>query len=134
MNHTKQNIEILAAKRKNIADFIAASWPTAWADILKNCDVSKNSMPRILQTLQDEKLICCIGTAQDAGRRDLRPDCKIYAPYGTETLAHVPAAREKPAKYKGAKTPKHYHDWRTPEMTIHDYDIYQSRNLAMLAR
>jgi hypothetical protein len=37
-------------------------------------------------------------------------------------------------KQKKSSTPKHYHDWRTPEITPQSYDIYAARNLAMLAR
>jgi hypothetical protein len=37
-------------------------------------------------------------------------------------------------KQKKNSTPKHYHDWRTPEITPETYDIYAARNLAMLAR
>jgi len=31
-------------------------------------------------------------------------------------------------------TPPHYHNWQTPELTIDSYNLYEGRNLAMLAR
>jgi len=39
-----------------------------------------------------------------------------------------------PVKRAENVAPKHYHNWQTPEMTRESYDIYASRDLAMLAR
>jgi hypothetical protein len=138
--HSKETIQQAEQNQRLAAEFVATRWKsrkvTAWQDISRHLAISKNSMPRLFQELQRLQLIACIGTAHDAGRKDIRSTCKVYAPYGVALLSHVPLPREpKPVKYKGERTGKHYTNWRTPELTLHSYDLlYAGRNLAMLAR
>lgn len=134
MNHTKQNMALAAEKRQCVINYINEAGAAGWGDIMRHCDLTRGSMPRLLKSLQEENIICYIGTAHDAGRKDLKPDVHIYAPYGTPYLTRLPKPREKPARYRGEKAPKHYHNWQTPEMTVEAYDLYAGRNLAMLAR
>ena len=143
--HSKENIETKPLKKQMVADLINENWRngktlagkvTAWHDIKNKFDWISAKMPRMMQELQEEQRIACIGTALDAGRKDLRPTYKVYAPYGTPALVHVALPREsKPIKYKGERTgPRYWNAFSTPELSPHDYDLYAGRNLAMLAR
>ena len=137
--HTKENIQLAAQKKAAIAEFITERYKsgkvTAWLDIRLEMDVSRGSMPRLIQELQREKLIACIGTALDAGRVDLRATYKVYAPYGTAPLVHVALPREaKPIRYKGERTGPKYWNFNTPELTPENYNLYAAHDLAMLAR
>ena len=142
--HSKANIDSKPLKKQMIADYVAERYKngrtlqtriTAWHDIKNHFDWIGDKMPRLMQELLRDNLISCVGSARDAGRIDIRPIYRVYAPHGTQALQHVPLPREvKPVKYKGIKTPPHYSEWRTPEITPETYDIYAGRNLAMLAR
>jgi len=51
------------------------------------------------------------------------------------TLYSLTPFAVKTVKRKSASvTPPHYHNWQTPELTIDSYNLYEGRNLAMLAR
>jgi len=135
-----------AERKKRVTEYVRRSWSkglaAGWTEILAVAEIAKGSMPRIMRELEQEKKVICIGTALDAGRTDMRGSYKVYAPYGTPILSVVerptrrvltPTAPRKP-RYKGEVAPKHYAEWRTPELTVDSYDLYAGRNLAMLAR
>jgi hypothetical protein len=141
-----ENRALTVERKKRVVNYVTRSWAkgiaAGWAEIVAVAEIPKGSMPRVMRDLEYEKKVICIGTALDAGRTDMRGSYKVFAPFGTPVLAKVepkhrrlsnkPIVR-KPA-YRGERTGKQYHNWKTAEITMESYDIYAGRNLAMLAR
>ena len=136
--HSKESIQLAAIRRTEIVTFIADRYaqgkPTAWHDIRHKFDWCGKTRPRLIQDMLDKQLICVIGNALDAGRSDLRWDNMVYAPFGSPHLARIEKPSRyapKPPKYRGIKTPPKYYEWRTPELTAENYNLYEGRQLAM---
>ena len=141
-----ENRALTVERKKRVVNYVTRSWSkgiaAGWAEIVAVAEIPKGSMPRVMRDLEHEKKVICIGTALDAGRTDMRGSYKVFAPFGTPVLAKVepkhrrlsnkPMAR-KPA-YRGERTGPHYTNWKTPELTMENYNLYEGRNLAMLAR
>lgn len=122
--------------------------------------VSQSHGRSMLPMLREAGLIIYVGTAEQAGRTDLQSKVAMFAPKGAMPLPRVVRPleiHEKPLpenhslgarsavqinplperprkqKYKGEINPPRY----VPpfeEMTPDKYDLWQGRNLAMLAR
>ena len=141
-----ENRALTVERKKRVVNYVTRSWAkgiaAGWAEIVAVAEIPKGSMPRVMRDLEHEKKVICIGTALDAGRTDMRGSYKVFAPFGTPVLAKVepkhrrlsnkPIVRK--AAYRGERTGKQYHNWKTAEITMESYDIYAGRNLAMLAR
>jgi hypothetical protein len=138
-----ENRALTVERKKRVVNYVTRSWAkgiaAGWAEIVAVAEIPKGSMPRVMRDLEYEKKVICIGTALDAGRTDMRGSYKVFAPFGTPVLAKVepkhrrltsaPAPR-KPA-YRGEPAGKEYRNWRTPEITMESYNLYEGRQLAM---
>jgi hypothetical protein len=138
-----ENRALTVERKKRVVNYVTRSWSkgiaAGWAEIVAVAEIPKGSMPRVMRDLDNERKVICIGTALDAGRTDMRGSYKVFAPFGTPVLAKVevkyrrltsaPAPR-KPA-YRGEPAGKEYRNWRTPEITLESYNLYEGRQLAM---
>lgn len=141
-----ENRALTIERKKRVIDYVTRSWAkgiaAGWSEIIAVAQVPSGSMPRVMRDLEYERKVICIGTALDAGRTDMRGSYKVYAPFGTPVLAKVepkhrrlsnkPIVRK--AAYRGERAAPHYTNWKTPELTMENYNLYEGRNLAMLAR
>jgi len=136
-----ENRALTVERKKRVVDYVKRSWSkgiaAGWAEIVAVCEVPKGSMPRVMRDLDQEKKVICIGTALDAGRTNMRGSYKVFAPYGTPVLAKVEVKRRKlvplprRSTYRGEKAAPHYANWRTEELTMENYNLYEGRQLAM---
>jgi len=110
--------------------------PVCSVDLVKFSGLSMTQCRKLLYDLVEREEIHYVGKAKQYQRADVKEETRMYS-MNPETVPPTPVVigtKLIKVKYKGVKAPKHYSEWRTPEMTVESYNLYEGRNLAMLAR